>query len=445
MFSSDQCECIKSELDLFSSPPLNTSMDKGTWVEFRPIASLTSGGPIEFNVTSADEDYTDVGRTYLHLKVQLQKQVGGADPANIENGDRVAPLNLWMHSLFSQVDIKLNGTLITPSVNTYAYRAYIETLLSYGTDAKDGQLTMEGWSQDQARKMNNTVLEGVDLNQGFKSRHDLIMDGGSKTELLGRLHCDLFQQDRYLPNGVEMTIKLIKTNELFNLIGQAVANTKYKVTIESAVLFVRRVKINPAINLEHNKLLNSGHNAKYPLRRALVNTFTIPTGTLSKVQDNVLQGQIPRRIVLGLVSHEAFNGSLPTNAFNFEHFNTNFLALYVEGESIPSQPYRMNFSEEDGSEYLRSYLSVYEGMGMLHDNRGNCISRKDYPDGFMLHVFDLTADMSEGHHMDPIKHGSVRVEIHFKQALEKTINVLLYCEYENHLQIDRLRSVITDF
>ena len=53
----------------------------------------------------------------------------------------VGAVNLFLHSLFSQVDISLNGTLITASTNTYPYRAMLETLLSYGEDAKKFHLT----------------------------------------------------------------------------------------------------------------------------------------------------------------------------------------------------------------------------------------------------------------------------------------------------------------
>jgi hypothetical protein len=62
-------------------------------------------------------------------------------------------LHNYLHSLFSQVDVLLNGTLITSSINTYAYRAYIETLLSYGTDAKSSQLTSALFYKDEAGKM----------------------------------------------------------------------------------------------------------------------------------------------------------------------------------------------------------------------------------------------------------------------------------------------------
>ena len=48
----------------------------------------------------------------------------------------VGPVILWLHYLFSQVNVSLNECLVTPSLNTYPYQANMETLLSYGPAAK---------------------------------------------------------------------------------------------------------------------------------------------------------------------------------------------------------------------------------------------------------------------------------------------------------------------
>jgi hypothetical protein len=47
-----------------------------------------------------------------------------------------------MHSLFSDVSVSLNEKLVSPPTSMYPYRAYIETLLSYGPAAKESQLTV---------------------------------------------------------------------------------------------------------------------------------------------------------------------------------------------------------------------------------------------------------------------------------------------------------------
>jgi len=44
------CECIKSELDLISVPPTQTSMEQGNCVEYRPLTTVTDGSPMEFDI-----------------------------------------------------------------------------------------------------------------------------------------------------------------------------------------------------------------------------------------------------------------------------------------------------------------------------------------------------------------------------------------------------------
>jgi len=133
-FVHDQsCECTKSELDLFSVPPTQTSVEQGNWVEYHPITSVAGDSPIEFDINSSGEDYLDFANTMLYVKAKLTAM----DGANLTADAAVGPVNLFLHSLFSQVDISLNGTLITQSTNTYPYRAILETLLSYGEDFKN--------------------------------------------------------------------------------------------------------------------------------------------------------------------------------------------------------------------------------------------------------------------------------------------------------------------
>ena len=95
------------------------------------MASLDSGGLIEFSILGLGDDYLDLANTMLHVEANVTR----ADGAALDLADPVGPVNNWLHSLFSQVDVYLNGTIVIPSTNTYAYRAYIQTLLSYGTDA----------------------------------------------------------------------------------------------------------------------------------------------------------------------------------------------------------------------------------------------------------------------------------------------------------------------
>jgi len=105
------CECAKSELDLFSVPPTQTSIESGLLIEYRPISSITDGTPIEFENVSSGDDYIDFTNSYLHVKAKIQR----ADGTALVAADTVGPVNNCLHCLFSQVDVSLNGTQITNS------------------------------------------------------------------------------------------------------------------------------------------------------------------------------------------------------------------------------------------------------------------------------------------------------------------------------------------
>lgn len=128
---NDSCECMKSELDLFTIPPTQTSIEQGQWVEYHPISQFSDNGPIEFHISGSGGEYMDLSQSQIYVKVKVTK----ADGSNSIDTDEVGPVNLFLNSLFSQVDLSLNDRIITPSTTTYPYRAMIETLLQYGPEA----------------------------------------------------------------------------------------------------------------------------------------------------------------------------------------------------------------------------------------------------------------------------------------------------------------------
>ena len=192
------CEGVKSELDLFAVPPTQTSIDEGQWIEHQPMTSLDSGGPIEFVVPGTGDAYIDLANTYLFVRAKIIRGAG----TNLADDTPVAPVNNWLHSLFSQVDVYLNDTLVTPSSNTYPFRAYVETLLSYGAEAKKTQLTSQLWYKDTAGHMDATQANGGNAGLIERRRHIV---GSRVVEMMGRLHVDLFMQDRFLRHRADTT------------------------------------------------------------------------------------------------------------------------------------------------------------------------------------------------------------------------------------------------
>ena len=209
--------CEKSEIDLFSVPPTQLSLEKGRWIDYRPLSSVQGNdSPITFMISGTDE-YLDLSKTILVVKGKVvdgngQKLSGG-------NAANVAPVNNFLHTLIKQVDVYLNGKQVTPAMGTYAYRSYIETLLNYDVLAKNSQLSSALYFKDTPGKMEEAgslpqsikVKVNVDTNgdgtfteaekvmwtagsgnQGFAKRHEFIKDTSSLKTRESLFYRDLF-------------------------------------------------------------------------------------------------------------------------------------------------------------------------------------------------------------------------------------------------------------
>lgn len=141
-------------------------------------------------------------------------------------------------------------------------------------------------------------------NDGLRERHKAINDS-KKIVLMDRLHIDLFQQEKFLPNGVDVRLRFNRAKPQFYMMTAALSSGK--VSIQSIVMWVRKIKPTPAIQNAINQRLNS-ETVKYPLRRVEVKTFTIATGSQSKITDHLFQGQMPKRVLIGFLENAAFNG-----------------------------------------------------------------------------------------------------------------------------------------
>jgi hypothetical protein len=206
-------------------------------------SALTDHGPYEFAVNEAGDDYIDLANTYLFVEAQIVDD----DDAAFDGGEDVGPVNLWMHSLFNDVSFSLNEKLVSQPTSLYSYRAYIETLLSYGPAAKESQLTGGMLYKDTPGHQDKTTA----ANNGFKSRIALTAQSKS-VQMMGKLHLDLFFQEKYLLNYDNLKIKLRRSRDMFGLMADA---QNYKIKIKDLALFVRDIQLNPAVRMGHVKAL----------------------------------------------------------------------------------------------------------------------------------------------------------------------------------------------
>ena len=258
--------------------------------------------------------------------------------------------------------------------------------------------------------------------------------------MMGRLYVDLFLQDKFLLNGVDVKIRLVRSKDAFSLMAGG-ANPDYKVRIVEAILFARKAVLSPTVQMGHIKALAKG-TAKYPLRPVDCKVYSIPQGAMSHTHENLFLGTLPKRLILWCIGNDAYNGNYDKNPFNAKNNAINFLAVYVDGRQVPAKPLQPNF--ENGS-YIRSYVNLFSATGKQAQDEGNELTRDDFGNGYTFFGFDLTPDGCDGGCFHLVRKGNLRIEIHFAAALAQTVNVVVYGEFEAVLEIDKGRNVIYDY
>ena len=129
--------CQVSQLDLLEPIDVQTQVDSFKDIEYLPTSAIQDGAPITFEI-GKDECYTDASEFVIKTVVDIQgengtalngKQFADADSAGTL--EKVGVNNNLGHRLWEQIVLFINDTKVTESSNNYAYKAMLETLLSY--------------------------------------------------------------------------------------------------------------------------------------------------------------------------------------------------------------------------------------------------------------------------------------------------------------------------
>lgn len=143
-----------------------------------------------------------------------------------------------------------------------------------------------------------------------------------------------------------------------------------------------------------------------------------------------------------MVAADAFNGNINKNPYNFKNYGlTSAIISSDHHKSI--RPLKTDY--EKGL-YLDAYLSLFESCGIFFADAGNAITADDYASGYALMGFDLTEDLSasEDHWAIP-RQGSLRIDLQFAKPLKESVVAIVYSEFDNLIEIDKLRNVSLDY
>ena len=175
------------------------------------------------------------------------------------------------------------------------------------------------------------------VNKGLLTRKCYVA-GSRIVDMMGRLHVDLFFQDRYLLNGVDVKIRLVQNKNAFALMAGE-DNPDYKIGIDDWKV------------------------------------FSIPGGAMYHTHESVYLGVLPKRVVLSCVDNDAYKGTFAKNPFHAKHNKLN-----VDGQQVPAKPLQPKCGADDT--YVRRYLNLFAGKGKMFQDEGNNITRQEFSEGY---------------------------------------------------------------
>ena len=420
-------EGVPSELSIFDLPPTQVGVTNVYYEEVRPISQVSGDSPIEFRISGQNSmDYLDLHGSQMYVKLKVLKADG-----SVLAGDKTGPVNLFLQALFSSTEVTLqNKASITCNYNPY--RAMIQTLLKYGSEAKSSQLESQIWTMDDSDSPG--VTDPTSTNSGLLER-SIAINSSKVLDLQGPIFHDLFNMSRYLLNQVDVKLRLNRTSPTFCLVSGE-DSPDYKISILDVYILARKIRVNPAVIYGHNEMLKNT-NAKYPFVKVQCRSQSIAKGSSSFHWENLFQGNTPNRVVIGFVKSRAVSGDYKSNPFNFEHCSIRDIGLYVDGLPVGGNPLKLSFDDKGGDAVMRAYTNLFTAMGKWNRDEGNALSRKHFISGTTLFVFQIEPNFAQhGEYLSLIKSGNVRLDVQFQSALlgMKT-SLLFYYLYDNILII----------
>lgn len=146
--------------------------------------------------------------------------------------------------------------------------------------------------------------------------------------------------------NVELDLEIIPQSSEFMTIQEKPATAadvladknKYVFEILDARLLVKTLDLMDGLSLDIARRLDT-EPAKYGIRKTQLKSVFISAGRTDFTW-NLFPDEVPRRVVLGLVSNSRYIGNKYESPFKFTHFNVRDIELTTSGRVYPQYPYK---------------------------------------------------------------------------------------------------------
>ena len=428
-------EITSSKYDLFDPLLIEKSVRKNHAHTYRPISSTGSAGPFTFEIPADPGKFTDAETFRLHGRMRIRKSTDNG-LSDLVDSDKFSTVNNIFDSLWSSVSVQVNDNVISdPSGSWYAYKAYLEKLLSYSLSTKKITLDAKGFIQDTAGEfdsLDSATTSAVSENKGYIARKKMFAKS-QWVYFCSNLHIDLTTLRKVIPPNIKFQLTFRRNSDEFCLLSPS--STKYTIELEDLRITVDKLELNSNIENEFQSSLKSGKKPFLPMDRSLIKTYIKHSGTCDLSFYNIIsRQQLPEQIFVAIVDEKAYRGDLKANPFNFKVFDVKEASLVVNGVHEPTDLYKL---DTDSGDKVDLYTSFLENTGIsTTEDRDFGVTLNDYYNGCFVLAWDRTPDKCNRFHTHEMDSGTISINLKTKTPIENTVTVLIYATYSSYIQID---------
>lgn len=260
----------------------------------------------------------------------------------------------------------------------------------------------------------------------------------------GKLCLDIAQQGRAMIGGLHYKLD-IRFNKPEFALCSIVPDLKPDWDITNISLLVHRSVVSAGTLTAHMRALQSS-TAKYPITRHEIRTLSIPQGMSDVITDQIFNGQLPRRILVGSVEDAAYRGSYLSQPYNFKGFDINHLSFTINGQIYPRTPYTPNFKKKL---VMREYYSFLQAFNQDTYTPVLRLSMEDYLAGHVFFAYNFAPDLGDGcgfgGYLSLIQTGSLGMHIRFVTPPATPFTAIVFAEFDNMIEIDKNLQVSADY
>ena len=401
-----------------------------------PLNYTSKYGPWQYHCPADVRNFTDLNSLTWNGRIKVVNKVSPNTP--VINTDQAKDVNCsvvnnFIHSCISKITYKINDFQMGDSSSkSYSYRAYLDNLLSFSSEAKQQNLKYHGFIKDKASdSVAKTRLDHA--NDGFIQRADIFCTG-NYFHFSVKLRIDLANIDQYLQPGVQMRFDIERNSDSFTLLSDVGDETSFEFDIKDTT--IEFDKLVPTLEYQKHFESQVGKNKLiYNYDRCQIQTYNFSSGINDLSISSLFHSdKLPSYLVFGMVSDDAFNGTVAKNPFRFQPFDLKETYFLVNGVSVPTQPIKMDVSTKD---YHHVFVNEFlDKLKLKNSNESIGVSAEDWIDSNFLWIADLNVDKCSNFHEHRSHPGTIHLKMQTKTSIPENVRLIVYSSSRERFSIN---------